>query len=260
MGNITAFFNMIFLIKLLFDSVQLRKKIIYFMFYVLSAVLVFGSHSATGVIIFLVLNFATILGFFWLRWYSRIKLWHYYFAGAFMLIAAIILITNIGFFFGLLGRSANMTGRIPLWQDLFLNIWSRRPILGYGYGALWMQESFRELMKNSQGWTLFPVFFADNGFLDILLNLGLLGFLPFLAMFGAYGVRSFQKVVATRSWRDMVPLLSFIYFLVGNIAYSFFLEVDQFVWMVLIILVFATTKLEQLGDLAERKGLLQQGK
>lgn len=244
MGSLMAYFNMILLVGVLFGS-TFRKRMVSFLFYLLSAVLVFGSRSATGAIVFLVLNVSTLLGYLWLRWRAYIKLWHYYLIGTLSLVAFLAFITNVGFFFGLLGRSVSMTGRVPLWQDLITNVWLECPILGYGYGALWMQESFRELMMKNQGWTKFPVFFSDNGFLDILLNLGLLGFLPFIGIFLAMGIRSFRNILSTYSWIDLVPLLSFVYLFVGNIAYSFFLEVDQFVWMIFIMMLFVTTHRDQ---------------
>lgn len=239
MGNLTAFFNMIFLFRLLSDSVsKFHWKIIYAVFYVLSGVLVFGSRSATGVILFFILNFATLLAWAWLKWHKRLQRWHYHAAAALMALGVLVFMINLEFFFGLLGRSANMTGRVPLWQDLFLNVWLKMPILGSGYGALWMQESFRELMADRLGWRLFPVFFADNGFLDILLNLGLIGFIPFGAMFVASGVRVFRSGIASRSWMGLFPVLSILYIIIGNLTYSFLLEVDQFVWMLLVIMMF----------------------
>ena len=191
-GNIFAYFNMIFLLGLLADESPTRKqKVIFALFYLLSAVLVFRSHSATGVILFLFLHFVVAVIMIWLRFHERIKPWHYYASAALLLAGFLIFITNTGFFFGLLGRSANMTGRVPLWQYLFSNFYLQRPILGYGYGALWMQRSFRILMQTRHGWH-FQVFFADNGFLDILLNMGLVGLLLFMAVYAPLGLRSLK--------------------------------------------------------------------
>jgi exopolysaccharide production protein ExoQ len=240
-GNIFAFFNMIFLLRFLADKRSTRKqKIIFVLLYLLSAMLVFGSRSATGIIIFLFLHFVVMLMMIWLRFHEWIKPWHYYASAVLLLAAFFIFITNTGFFFGILGRSASMTGRVPLWQDLFTNFYLQKPILGYGYGALWMQKSFRILMQIRHGWN-FQVFFADNGFFDILLNAGLLGFLLFMAVYIPLGIRSFTAAVNTKSWIWFLPLLTFLYIFIGNLTYSFLLEVDQFVWMLLVIMVFLTT-------------------
>jgi O-antigen ligase len=169
-----------------------------------------------------------------------LRVWHYYASAATLLAGFLVFITNTGFFFGLLGRSPQMTGRIPLWQDLFQNFYLERPILGYGYGALWMQKSFRIQMQIRHEWP-FQVYFADNGFFDILLNLGLIGFLLFLSIYLPLGIRSLREAVNTKSWLSFFPFLTFLYILVGNLTYSFILEVDQFVWMLVVIMVFLTS-------------------
>ena len=240
-GNVFAFFNMIFLLRVLFDNrLLVIQKLIMASFYLLSALVVLGSRSATGIIVFLFLHFSTSLIAVWLRLRDRLKMKHYYASAALLLGGFLVFITNTAFFFGLLGRSANMTGRIPLWEDLFQRIYLQNPLLGYGYGALWTLKSFRIQMQIHHHWP-YQIYFADNGFFDILLNLGVVGLLLFLTVYIPLGVRSFRQAVASRSWIYFFPFLTFLYIFIGNLTYSFLLEVDQFVWMLLVIMVFLTT-------------------
>ena len=240
-GNIFAFFNMIFLLRWLFDKkLTTLNKVVVAILYFLSALMVFGSRSATGIIVFLFLHFVTLLVAIWLKFQDRLKAWHYYASAALMLIGFLVFITNTEFFFGLLGRSTTMTGRIPLWQDLFQRVYLQQPVFGYGYGALWMLKGFRIEMQIHHNWP-YQVYFADNGFFDILLNVGLVGLLLFLAIYVPMGVRSFRQAVASKSWLHFFPFLTFLYIFIGNLTYSFMLEVDQLVWMLLVIMVFLTT-------------------
>jgi exopolysaccharide production protein ExoQ len=240
-GNIFAFFSMIYLLRFLLDNkLAVTQKVTIGLFYVLSAAIVFGSRSATGIIVFLFLHFAVSLTTIWLRWNRWIKPWQYYLSAALLVAGFLVFITNTGFFFGLLGRTAHMTGRIPLWQDLLANFYLQKPILGYGYGALWMQKSFRILIQIRHEWP-YQVYFADNGFFDILLNTGLVGLLLFLSIYLPLGLRSFKQAIAYKSWIYFFPFLTFLYIFIGNLTYSFLLEVDQLVWMLLVIMVFATT-------------------
>jgi len=240
-GNIFAFFNMVFLLRFLLDETSTQKeKLNFAVLYILSAILVFGSRSATGIILLLCSHFVVTLIMIWLKFHDRMRPWHYYSSAALLLAGFLIFITNTGFFFGLLGRTAQMTGRIPLWQDLFRNFYLQRPLFGYGYGALWMQKSFRILMEIRQGWSN-QIYFADNGFFDILLNTGLVGVLLFLFVYVSLGVRSLKQAINSKSWLDFFPFLIFLYILIGNLTYSFLLEVDQFVWMLLVMMVFVTT-------------------
>jgi len=240
-GNIFAFFNMVYLLRFMLDNkLAVIQKMIIGFFYVLTAVMVFGSRSATGIIVFLFLHFAVLLTLIWLKWHSRIKPWQYYLSAALLVAGFLVFITNTAFFFGLLGRSANMTGRVPVWEDLFQNFYLQKPFFGYGYGALWMQKSFRILMQIRHHWGN-QVYFADNGFFDILLNMGLIGLLLFMAAYVPLGLRSLKQAITLKSWIYFFPFLTFLYILIGNLTYSFLLEVDQFVWMLLVIMVFATT-------------------
>jgi exopolysaccharide production protein ExoQ len=240
-GNIFAFFNMVFLLRFLLDDQATKlHKIVFALLYLLSAAMVFGSRSATGVFVFLFLHLAVGLTFAWLKLRQRLASWHYYLVGFVLLAGFLVFITNTGFFFGLLGRTANMTGRVPVWQDLFGRVFAERPVFGYGYGALWMQKRFRIDMEIRHGWSN-QVYFADNGFFDILLNTGLIGFALFLLVYLPLGIRSARQAIAGKSWLYFIPLLTFLYVLIGNLTYSFLLEVDQFVWLLLVIMVFLTT-------------------
>jgi exopolysaccharide production protein ExoQ len=240
-GNLFAFFNMIFLLRLfLDDQLTSRRRFLMGLLYLLAALIVFGSRSATGIIVFLFLNFVAGLTIFWLHYHRRLQPWHYYTAVITLAAGFLVFVANTAFFFGLLGRSASMTGRVPVWQDLFQNFYLHKPWLGYGYGALWMQKSFRILMQIRHQWTN-QVYFADNGFFDILLNLGLIGFALFLAIYVPLGVRSFKQAITHKTWLHFVPFLTFLYIFIGNLTYSFLLEVDQMVWLLLVTMVFLTT-------------------
>ena len=244
-GNIFAFFNMIFLFRFLLDDEATRlEKTLFAFFYILTALIVFGSRSATGIVVFLFLHFVVGLVVIWLKFNQRIIRWHYYVSVTILLLAFLVFITNTGFFFGLLGRSSNMTGRVPLWLDLFQNFYLQNPLFGSGFGALWMLKSFRIQMQIRHGWP-YQVYFADNGFFDILLNTGLVGLLLFMFSYLSYGLRSFRQAIRIKSWLYFFPLLTFLYILIGNLTYSFLLEVDQFVWMIFIIMAFITTETKQ---------------
>jgi O-antigen ligase len=237
-GSLMAFFSTIFLLRLIMDNgLFLLGKVVCSIFYVLSVVHVFGSRSAAGILVYMLLNMVVLLFYFWLRFREKLTMKHYYAFALAVMIGFIVFLSNTDFFFGLLGRNSSLTGRIPLWKDLFSNFYLAKPIFGYGYGALWMQESFRVLMQSRHNWP-YPVYFADNGFFDILLNLGLVGFVLFLAMYLKAVFRNVRLIVNNQAWRPIILILILLYVFVGNLAYSFLLEVDHFVWMWLVVVVF----------------------
>lgn len=72
---------------------------------------------------------------------------------------------------GFLGKDLTLTGRIPLWL-LLIPMALQRPLLGYGYGAFWLGESGPSAIVWALTWDA-P--HAHNGFLDLWLELGLVG-------------------------------------------------------------------------------------
>jgi exopolysaccharide production protein ExoQ len=71
-----------------------------------------------------------------------------------------------------LGKDASVSGRLPLWASAMVSI-MKRPLLGYGYAAFWTGlkgESLNIFMS-----THFEIYQAQNGLLEVALELGLAG-------------------------------------------------------------------------------------
>jgi O-antigen ligase len=86
-----------------------------------------------------------------------------------------------GLLFALLGKDMTLTGRTEIWRAVLDSI-ARRPLLGYGYQAFWLGlegESYRVILAVS--WVLAQ---AQNGFLDVMLEMGLAGLAIVLLVFG----------------------------------------------------------------------------
>jgi exopolysaccharide production protein ExoQ len=237
-GSLMAFFSMIFLVRVLMDKgASILIKWIYGCFYILSVVHVFGSKSAAGILIYFSLNLTSFVFYVWLRIREKLGIKHYTIFWILVFLGFAVFLINADFFFGLLGRNSTLTGRVPLWKDLFSNFYLTKPFFGYGYGALWMQESFRTLMQTRHGWT-YQVYFADNGFFDILLNLGIAGLSLFLIAYLRAFYNSIRTMLISYSWQYIFLFTVLLYGILANIAYSFLLEVDQFVWMWILVVIF----------------------
>ncbi|MBN2389053.1 MAG: O-antigen ligase family protein [Anaerolineales bacterium] len=241
LGSILAFFNAVYFLRLI-SGVQKRDSIAILdgIFFLLSLALVVLSRSATGAILVLLLDGLIVLGAIWLRVRSRFRRMHYSILLGTMLVTAVLAFTNLDFLFGLFGRSASLTGRVPMWSYLLQEIIAERPWLGYGFGALWTLEAFRLQVQQAVGWG-YQVVIADNGFLDILLHLGGIGLLVFLATFASMWLRSIRFAIRQLSLPAFLPLLVMTYALVANISFSLFLELDAFVWLVMVAIWFAVT-------------------
>lgn len=145
-----------------------------------------GGYSATA-IASLTVGFTMFLGLVWMRKHGRIL-------GAktlTMIMALIIgygIITPIvgGLYFGkdliyALGRDDTLTSRTEIWAEI-VPIAMQRPILGQGFGGFWTSAT-----RNAQ-----RVGEAHSGYLEIILELGLVGILLF-SMFLLSCCRKAQK-------------------------------------------------------------------
>ncbi len=81
-----------------------------------------------------------------------------------------------------LGRAeaseSTMTGRIPLWTELYERNISKHPILGYGYGGFWTPQQ-SEKITSDQGW---QVGAAHSIYIDAALSLGVIGLFLYLTI------------------------------------------------------------------------------
>jgi O-antigen ligase len=79
-----------------------------------------------------------------------------------------------------LGRDPTLTGRIPLWEELFGSI-AAQPFLGFGYSGFWNADSRRvQYLWQVITWNA-PN--AHNGYIDLILQLGIVGLLLYLYVF-----------------------------------------------------------------------------
>ena len=93
--------------------------------------------------------------------------------------------------FPLLGRDASLTGRVPLWQESLKLIW-QRPLLGYGYSGFWNVDSRTvQYLWQVIGWNA-PN--GHDGYIDILLQIGVVGLLLYLFVWGIIIVRALKQV------------------------------------------------------------------
>ena len=86
----------------------------------------------------------------------------------------------------LLGRSGTLTGRTEIWAAVERQI-GLHPLLGLGWGGAWTPASVPTLAMWREA--RFQAFYAHNGYLELLLQLGSVGALLFLALVGTACVR-----------------------------------------------------------------------
>ena len=134
-----------------------------------------------------------------------------------------------------LSRDSTFTGRTELWTVL-LEKARVHPWLGYGYGAFWRGATGMsgEVQEALHGW--YPIH-AHNGFLDIVLELGILGLIIFVLPLGIYGYRVFAWAIVQRSPLSLWPLVYLLFFILSNLAESALVRQNSIYWALYIATV-----------------------
>lgn len=118
---------------------------------------------------------------------------------------------------GLLGRDLSFTGRDVIWREL-IAIGKQHPILGSGFGSFWIQP-------------ILGVNQAHNGYLNIFLQLGILG----LTLTGFYIIDAFGKLWQGHIDDAAYRLSLFSVVLVQNISEASLLQANSSVWIVFLL-------------------------
>lgn len=120
------------------------------------------------------LSFIVAVGFFALGWATMPPL----VAGLLVALgivgaaSAILVVTLLPeVVFALLGRDADLTGRLPLWSFLWEMI-KLRPWVGHGYAAFWSMPEYTQHLLDALTWQI-P--HAHSGYMDSLVGLGAVG-------------------------------------------------------------------------------------
>jgi exopolysaccharide production protein ExoQ len=98
-----------------------------------------------------------------------------------LVVLGILVANNSNQLLATIGKDPTLTQRTIIWSEVFPSI-AKRPVQGYGYSSFWMGlngESAHAVLV-----TQWMEGQAQDGYLDALLGLGLLGFVPLIWMFG----------------------------------------------------------------------------
>lgn len=199
----------------------------------LSVGLIFLSTSKTALIILIAVLLLLPL--------YRTMRWKYTLAVPFWIVTicvsagvAMLLIDNLENLLGLMGRDLTFTGRTKLWSVVVDKI-SERPWLGYGYVAFWRGMEGEESAKISRliNW---HADHSHNAFLDISLNLGLLGLLLFVLSWLSTYLRAITCLRSTKTAEWLWPPIFLTFLLLSNLTESLLLDPTSIIWVLYVAL------------------------
>ncbi len=129
----------------------------------------------------------------------------------------------------LVGRDATLSGRAGIWLVALLAI-IKRPFLGYGYDAYWSWRGTEVAGKLIN----FEAVHAHNGYLQMMLDIGLLGSSLFALMYCLSLVRAFRLAIRQDVGHGLWPVFLLLYGLLYNLTLPGFLARNQLFWIMMV--------------------------
>lgn len=127
----------------------------------------------------------------------------------------------------MMGRSKDLTGRTDLWHSVGSMILTR-PFLGYGFSGFWQGASIESYaVENYVGWS--PTY-SHNGYLEILLNLGMVGTVLFLIFLWKGLSRTISLAEQRTVKEELWPLAFLVFFIIHNCAECTIIWQNCFEW------------------------------
>jgi O-antigen ligase len=131
--------------------------------------------------------------------------------------AVLAVVANSDIFLRVLSKNETLTGRTAIWTTAIEAI-HRQPWFGYGYLAFWQRSTTH----------------AHDGYLDILLDIGIVGLALFSYVFVRTLLRALRLFVQTSGSDGKWPLVFLLFVAVYNITESCILRPRTFLWIPLV--------------------------
>jgi exopolysaccharide production protein ExoQ len=216
-----------FLVYLILFLSEKKWRVLWLCLGVLSLFLVIEADSMTSLVVCCAVPY--------LLWVSKKTLTrkcHFavrliYFAAP-VLLLVMTLVAEFDRILDLMGRSTDLTGRTVLWV-LASEAVSDKPYLGHGYEAFWRGY------EGTAGdiWVKLGSFFyySHNGFLEILLGLGLLGLVCMLVALCFYARSALRVLRSERAIASLWPWGLLLYLPLSNLLEGNLMRSNNLPWL-----------------------------
>lgn len=166
----------------LFSNGNLKEKVLYFSLLTISLALIFGSRSATSIIIVLFVLLLNIL----LKINKEFEFlgfgkFFFYLIIVFVIVLFSVIVVSftdvLNEVFGGMGKDITLTGRTDIWIGVLENARSYI-FIGCGYQSFWISENpFLDEWYQTYYWIPLQ---SHSGYIDIINELGVIGFTIFI--------------------------------------------------------------------------------
>ncbi|MGK7913290.1 MAG: O-antigen ligase family protein [Synechococcus sp.] len=234
LGRALGFCTIIFFLK---AKERGKWNWIFWFFWVLAGLASIGSASKTAMGLFFVLSLIiSIIATLRWKFVLSLPMW----MSTILLSFGMVVVLFYGFEVILesLGRDATLSGRMDLWLASITQI-SNKPFLGHGFQAFWRPDSGPMLRV----WSTigFSVGSAHNGFIELAIDLGLLGLFIFAISFFVCTVRSVLLILSSRDPSGLYPLSFLVFMITANLSESSLVQ-PGFIWVLYVSIYLTVSK------------------
>ena len=145
------------------------------------------------------------------------------------LLILVIFLLNIQTIFENLGKDTTFSGRTIIWPKI-LEMLDRALYTGFGFGAFWVNGTITKFETSSYfGW---EVNHAHNGYIELLLDTGLVGFVLFIILVFSY-IKRITKISTSSNEGRFISGFStafIIFFILMNITQILIFKQNSFYW------------------------------
>jgi O-antigen ligase len=234
LARFTNFSSLIFLILAL-EARTKKIRVLWYVLLLLSLLLLVMSTGKAALV-----SLIALLSVFP---FVRVMRWSYGYALPFIMTVSIIafsamvlLSANLDAIFQLLGKDSDLTGRTDLWPDVIDAILDR-PLLGYGYSSFWRGWTG----PSGDIWNLQQLEWtpphAHNGFLDLSLDIGLVGLTVYIVGYVISIIKSIIWVSKSSSIYNYWPFIVTLSTVVFNITESVIMKQNNIYWLLYVSMV-----------------------
>lgn len=140
---------------------------------------------------------------------------------------------------GFLGKDMTLTGRTDIWPYSILKI-QERPWLGYGFNGFWHGTDGESLdMILAVGWTV-PN--SHNGFIDLWLDLGFVGFSLFFLLLWSLIIKLVFILRYRFDWVYVWPLALIIYTVIINFTETSLIGQNALGWLLFVTVTLSINR------------------
>ena len=146
-------------------------------------------------------------------------------------IAALVLIVSFNQLLLLFGRDETFSGRVTLWTGAISVAMRTHPLLGAGYRAFWTDTGAAQVRSYIATWGSLPAQ-GHNGYLDVWLELGIVGLAVFAVFLLVTGWRLARRVLREpkdSAWAAMGVF--FFIFLLNNLSVTVAFKHTDIAWI-----------------------------